>query len=141
VLLLTAWLYHPLTAQVAAAAANTTDDPLFWLANLGTAGVWVVCTITGLQPTRAEVKRLDTEINRLITMAERRDEKDRDKDKAVEALVNLMTSRTLPTLANAVTEIPNAAQQAAAPNSATIGRLESLLSRIEQGLGDDTRSG
>lgn len=131
-------LWNPLATQIIAAAAATTDDPLLFLLNFGTLGVWVVCSITGLQPTRGEMKRSDAEIQRLLTRIERLEEKDRSKDQAVEALVNLMTSRTLPTLASAVTEIPQAAQQAA--QAPSLGRLEDLLSRIEQGLGDDKRS-
>lgn len=132
-LLILAWLYNPSVVSLLAAAASTTDDPLLFLLNFGTLGVWVICSITGLQPTRGEVKRMDAEIGRLTAAIERLEEKDRSKDQAVAALVNLMSSRTLPTLATAVSEIP-------AQSDPALGqRLESLLSRIEQGLGDDRK--
>lgn len=129
---LTPWLYHPLTAQVIALTAATSDDPLLFLLNFGTLGVWVVCSITGLQPTRGEMKAKDAEIARLVEDAKRRDERDRAKDQAVEALINLMTSRTLPTLATAVAEMPTAPPP--------LGKLEGLLERLESRLSDDHSS-
>lgn len=126
---LTPWLWNPLTGQIAALAAATTDDPLLFLLNFGTLGVWVVCSVTGLQPTRGEIKRLDAEIARLVEALRVRDERDRAKDQAVEALINLMTSRTLPTLATAVAEMPTAPPP--------LGKLEGLLQRLESRLDDD----
>lgn len=139
---LAAWVHNPFASTLlSAGGSSATEDPLLFLLNFGTLGVWVFCNATGLQPTRGEVKRLDAEIARLTASIERMENKDRSKDQAVEALVNLMTSRTLPTLATAVTEIPQAAAHHAAQTEAALGqKLEDALRRVERVLGDDQRS-
>lgn len=123
----------PLMTQLAVMATSVTDDPLTFILNFGVLGVWVFSSVTGIQPTRGEVRRLEGEVDRLIEDGKRRDERDRAKDQAVEALVGLMTSRTLPTLATAVAEMPQAAQSDAALGK----RMEAWLARAERVFGDE----
>lgn len=129
------FLHNPNVPNLITMAADTAD-PLTWLLNLGTAGAWVVCTMTGLQPTRAEVRRLEAQIAQLVEDAKRRDDRDRSKDEAVEALVRIMTTRTLPGLATAVEHMP-AVGQAGQMESALGKKLEDLVARVERVLGDE----
>lgn len=118
-------------------ASDMADNPLIILTNFGTLGIWVLATMIGWQPTRAEVRRLDAEIARLVEDSHQRDSKERARDQAIEALVSLMTSRTLPTLATAVAEMPQATQQAVAPSADLVKRLEDALARVERVRGDE----
>lgn len=133
------WLREaPTASQVAYAASNGIEDnPLLFILNFGVLGVWVFANATGLQPTRGEVRILQTQIESLQEDAKRRDEKDRAKDDAVGQLIALMTNRTLPALASAVSEVPQVAAQAAQHETALGKRLEDALARVERVLGDE----
>lgn len=119
------WLNNPHVPNLVPMAADTTD-PMTWLINLGTAGVWLVCMMTGLLRTKGEVDRLI--------------EEGKAKDRAIETLVSLMTTRTLPTLATAVAEMPTAASAAAQRESALEKQLAEALRRVEKVLGDERPS-
>lgn len=134
-MLLAPWLRDApgATQTILAASTGVEDNPLLFILNFGVLGVWVFCNATGLQPTRGELRQLQGQVDRLIEDATRREQKDAAKDQAVEALISLMTSRTLPALATAVAEAP----QAASKDSALGKRLEDALARVERVLGDE----
>lgn len=131
------WPHNTSLSQAVVMASDMADNPLIILTNFGTLGIWVLATMIGWQPTRAEVRRLDAEIARLVEDSHQRDSKERARDQAIEALVSLMTSRTLPTLATAVAEMPQATQQAVAPSADLVKRLEDALARVERVRGDE----
>lgn len=92
------------------------DDPLVFLLNFGTLGAVFFLMLISKLHTHGEVARLELEVARLV-------EDGKAKDRAMEALVGLMTSRTLPAIANL-------GQVMAEPQPAD--RLEAAVARIEQ---------
>lgn len=122
-ILFLALLRPDLIGNLAAWQTESVDNPVTWLANLGTAGVWLICTITGVVPSKGEVRILQAQLTRAEEQIDRHAQ-------LIEALRDQMTTRTVPTLARV-------AEVVADREPDRVDRLEQLFARIEKRLPDE----
>lgn len=116
---------NPGISQVAVMATNA-DDPMVWLFNLGTAGVWLVCYMTGLIHSKAEVDYLKSQ----VTDAQKKLEA---REQLLDTVRERLANHTIPMLGQAAVQ----AVTEEAPRAEQFSRIEDMLNRIERGMGDE----
>lgn len=149
VAIISGWSASPATPHLAVMATDV-DNPVVWLANLGTAGAWLACYLTGWLPTRTELQAAkagceEAKTERDDARAETtkvRAEKDAEiaKERAEKDSLRDQLMRSLPIVAQASTAVAQQAvpviQQGADQQARFVDTFAQLLDRAERLVSD-----
>jgi hypothetical protein len=116
------------------ALATDVDNPVIWLFNLGTAGVWLASYMTGWSITKGEHNRVLADLassRQETTEARAETAEERAKN---EKLRDDLLNKTIPTLAGLAHEVPRVTQPSvdASRVDQALTRLDDFLDRAER---------